>query len=222
MKDIAILLLAGSSTRIKREREKKQFIKIDGKEMFLYPLFSFLKAEFFSKIILVISKGDEDRVISILKRESLIERVSIIYGGKSRAESVYNALNSIDEECHIYIHDACRLNLPISILEKEREELERFDAVTCYKKCKDSVILKDSYVDRDDIKLIQTPQAFLLSEIKDAIIKEIRCSDMMYTDEYQLALKYGIKATLIQADNRLDKITDDDDLSLAFSLLNLS
>ena len=84
-KQYAILLLAGDSSR-RKEKEKKQFILLGKKERFLYSLDTFFSCSFFTKIVLVIKKEDEEhqRYVDRIRAENRTIRT---YGEYTEKES---------------------------------------------------------------------------------------------------------------------------------------
>ncbi len=109
-----IILIAGSSKRFEG-KIKKQFIKVDGKPIFMHTLINILKFHF-NNIILVSSK-DEVKIIKkyIIKESSIKENFKknmyYIEGGSERVYSVYNAMKFINENIktdYVFIHDGVR------------------------------------------------------------------------------------------------------------------
>lgn len=215
-KRYAILLLAGYSQR-RKEKEKKQYALLDGKERFLYPLDTFLESNRFTKIILVIQKEDEERI-----KEKLLsypqEKILLCYGGNSRSESVYNgyqAVKKLDPSLsYLYIHDGDRPFVSLGLLSKLKEKEKEYDAITPILPLYDSLLKKEGedilYLDRRDTYKVSTPQVFV-SKVLDDILNERRRA----TDEFQLALNRGYKVTEIIGEKQNFKITDQEDRKLA-------
>lgn len=166
MENNGIILLAGSSLRIKNDISiKKQFYKINDKEVFLYSLESFIDSNLFSKIYLTIAKEDEDLVKNILKRQNYNFDIEIIYGGKTRLESTYNSLlriNKNHKNCFVYIHDGARPLVSKELLNKLNKESSHSKAIIPYLDIYNSIydISKNEYVNRKNFIQIQTPQVF--------------------------------------------------------------
>lgn len=215
-KRYAILLLAGYSQR-RKEKEKKQYALLDGKERFLYPLDTFLESNRFTKIILVIQKENEERI-----KEKLLsypqEKILLCYGGNNRSESVYNgyqAVKKLDPSLsYLYIHDGDRPFVSLGLLSKLKEKEKEYDAITPILPLYDSLLKKEGedilYLDRRDTYKVSTPQVFV-SKVLDDILNERRRA----TDEFQLALNRGYKVTEIIGEKQNFKITDQEDRKLA-------
>ena len=99
----AIVLAAGTGSRMK-SKEKKQFMKINGKPVIWYSLFQFEKS-IVDEVILV--TGEEDIEYcneNIVKQYNLKKVKHIIAGGSERYESVYNGLKKTTGDI-VLIHD---------------------------------------------------------------------------------------------------------------------
>ena len=108
MKTYGVILAAGDSTRFDSE-VNKLFYKVNGKELVLYPVETFLDNTEIDEVLIVSSKSNKSALEKLIsKRQS----VSIILGGDSRQESEYCALQYLQDRasdnCLIAIHDAAR------------------------------------------------------------------------------------------------------------------
>ena len=146
----------------------------------------------------------------------------IVFGGGERFFSVRNALMSIDEkECLVAVHDGVRPLVSAEVFEKCFSLAEvRSNAVTCVGSV-DSVRLmsvggNNESVDRDRVKLIQTPQCFKLSLLKKAYSQHY---DKKFTDDASLVENLGRKIYLCEGSRENIKITTPFDLKLAECLL---
>ena len=71
-------------------------------------------------------------------------------------------------------------------------------------------------VNRDAYVTIQTPQCFLLNQIKDAYAKK---TQLNFTDDATLFESFGHHINLVEGERRNFKITVSEDLLLANALL---
>ena len=73
------------------------------------------------------------------------KNVKIVKGGKTRAESAFNALNSIKNSniSSVFIHDAARPNFSLNLLDKLFRNLKFNKCVVPVIKTNDSVKLKN-------------------------------------------------------------------------------
>ena len=108
MKTYGVILAAGDSTRFDAE-VNKLFYKVNGKELVLYPVETFLDNTEIDEVLIVSSKSNKSALEKLI---SARQSVSIILGGDSRQESEYCALQYLQDKatdnCLIAIHDAAR------------------------------------------------------------------------------------------------------------------
>ncbi|MCI2069513.1 MAG: 2-C-methyl-D-erythritol 4-phosphate cytidylyltransferase [Bacilli bacterium] len=220
----AIIVAAGEGERLKQKlgMRKQYFPLKDGKELFLSSLTLFANDPSFSTILLVIPPDDEDKVKSILKREGLEQRVELAFGGKSREESVLNALNYLlvthancPEEMRVFIHDADRPFLSKAFLETLKEDSKEEECLVPYLPLTASIynLQEGRYVPRKDFGLIQTPEVFSLSVLKDAFMNTEDLS--LFTDEGSLVAEHGYQVKFIKGEEDNIKISDEKDLDYA-------
>ena len=106
MKNIAIIVGAGSG---KRFGSYKQVEVINNKPVYKYSIDAFLDSNCFSQIILAIPKKLL-RVIPRQLKDNRYKDIVVCEGGKTRAQSVYNAFSKItgNKKNKIFVHDAAR------------------------------------------------------------------------------------------------------------------
>lgn len=103
MSNVAVILGAGNGTRMKCE-QSKLLLKIKGKTVIERSVEAFLNISDIDEVIVVARQQDIDTFISLFPDE----RVSFAIGGDTRQQSVYNAIQTIDEAELIAIHDGAR------------------------------------------------------------------------------------------------------------------
>ena len=220
----AILLLAGQSQRL-NYGVKKQFFQINDKPLFLYAFEKFLNSNKFEKIVLVISKDDFEIVHNFLKPYNIDEKIGIIFGGQTRKESVYNALISLKDvlkpDDNVLIHDAARALITNELIENVLNELKTSTCVVPAINVVDSMVKTngsnlDSYVNRDEYKLIQTPQGFKYEGILNA--HEILINQE-FSDDASLMHALNIPVKLIEGDRFNIKVTTKQDLEIVKYIL---
>jgi 2-C-methyl-D-erythritol 4-phosphate cytidylyltransferase len=91
----AIIVAAGSGTRF-GAGVPKQFLEIGGKPVLIHTLEKFENCAVVDEIILVLSVAEIENFRHSAARYNLQKPLKIVAGGRSRAESVLNGLNSVD------------------------------------------------------------------------------------------------------------------------------
>lgn len=216
MKTIAVILLAGNSTRFNAEIAKV-FYPIKGKPLCYYSIKPFLQSSLIDEVVLVAKEMDFLFLKNLLQSEA--KKIHYVIGGKERFDSVTNALkylkaNSLaNDNDNILIHDGARLNVNDEQINNLIEALNTYDGATLAIKMEDTIaIRKDdeivSFEPREQYVRIQTPQAFKFATIYEAHLDE----SFKATDDAQLILKLGKKIKIVAGSKKLNKITTIEDI----------
>ena len=177
MKNIAIIIAGGSGTRMGQDIPK-QFINVGEKPIIIYTLEAFQKHPSIDGIIVVCIKGWENILSSYAKQFNITKLTSIVEGGECGQESIKNGLDEAKkiygEDNIVLIHDAIRPMVNNDIISENIAKCELYGNATTVVPCTTVVLNKTTseysteIVDRDNIYLTQTPQAFLLKDILSA------------------------------------------------------
>ncbi len=226
MKKYAIIVAGGSGQRMKSSIPK-QFLRIQNKPILYYTLRQFKKA--LPEIFLILVLPEEQ----IITWENICQEFNhfdqeiphtIIKGGESRFHSSKNGISSImeNEDCIVGIHDGVRPFVSTNSIKMAFEaSLTNSNAVLAISP-KDSIRLWNSeqkefvYVDRSEIKIIQTPQVFHLKTLQKAFNQDY---SNLFTDDASVVEKFGEKIHLIEGNYENIKITTPEDLLFAESML---
>lgn len=206
MKINAILLMAGDSVRF---GEKKTFYEINQKPLFLYSLDILNQIAEISKIYLVVKYDDQEKVKEIVQ-SNYNHKIDFVIGGKTRAQSVKNALQKVDSDA-VIIHDAARPLVTIKDFKNIIESLNNYSLSTLYHPLYDTIkdtTNKTKTLDRNNLKAVTTPQAFkkplfptIINNQNDLITDELS----LFENDYQIGY-------ILESRNNL-KVTTKDDLN---------
>ena len=204
---IHFILLAGGDSLRFSSNTNKLLAKFKNKNLLTHNI-DFLKELKFKKITVVINTIKKANI-------SNFDDLEILKGGKTRSESVKNALNkSKFKSKYVLIHDAARPLNSEKIIKNIIKNLieKKYDCVVPFSRCSDTVLVNHENLDREKIKLIKTPQGFVKNKI---IYLHKRNNKNKLTDDSQLFRneknKYKIKY-LLQNEINL-KITYKDELN---------
>ncbi len=208
----AIITAAGSGSRF---GEAKQFKKLHGKPLYQYSLDTFIKSRLFDEIILVIPNSNQEKVRKEIKRK-YSSQVSLVSGGPDRQDSVKNAIQNSNPNIDlVVIHDAARPFITTTLIEKCISACETTDGAIIavqpndtIKFSKDNIVEKT--IDRSNIWMAQTPQAFNKRKILEAYSSS-DFDDLIVTDESSLMEKLGYKIMIVPGTGKNFKITTFDD-----------
>ena len=170
----AIIPSAGSGTRFDATLPK-QYFNINEELIIEKTINQFLKIDEIEKIIVPL--GEKDKIFSNLGIAKN-EKVKSILGGKTRAESVLNALENIKENSLVVVHDAVRPFISTDMIKNlikdfdEKTDDALIYGIPIYEALKkidpDTFSIKKS-VDRNKYYLAQTPQICLSSVLEESI-----------------------------------------------------
>lgn len=215
MKKYAIIVAGGNGSRM-NSAIPKQFMLLNDKPVLYYTLDVFLKSYADMNIILVLPEEFVATGQEIIDAYFDYDRIKICIGGRTRFHSVQNGLTMVDEEGIVLVHDAVRCMLDVSLIHRCYEAAYEFGAVVPAIGSKDSVRIiteeGNESVERRNVRLVQTPQAFLSTILIPAY--NIDYKDR-FTDEATVVEAFGMKVKLIEGDERNIKITRSEDLELA-------
>ncbi|MDQ3748582.1 MAG: 2-C-methyl-D-erythritol 4-phosphate cytidylyltransferase [Acidobacteriota bacterium] len=219
----AIIVAAGSGARFGAEKPK-QFLEILGKPLIIYTLERFEFCPTVDEIILVLPVVEIENFQKTVGKYNLKKLVKTAAGGKSRAESVFNGLNSIDSKRTeiVAVHDGAR---PLVSAEEITNTIEKAreigaaclvaDVTDTIKEVRDGKIV--GTIDRKQLRRALTPQAFRYGILKRAF--ETADLSEAVTDECFLVEKLGYEISVVEGSAQNIKITTEKDFALAEILL---
>ena len=193
-----IVLSAGNSTRFNYP-VKKQWIIIDKSPLWLYVANRFNEMYNFSKTIFTANPNE-------VRLYEKLSDYTIIPGSSERQYSLKNALEYVNSE-YVLITDVARACVPKEVVVELLNNPS--DCTVPYLKPVDTVVYDNTTIDRDKVKLIQTPQ---LSRTE--ILKKALNTDKLFTDERAAIEAIGGKIKYIPGSPKSKKITYFEDLDL--------
>ena len=230
--NIALILAAGSGTRMGNADKPKQFLPIYGKPLMVHTIEAFEAHDEVDAIVIVTNDIYIDQVKVWCKQYDLSKVKAVTAGGNSRQISVYNGLMAVKEIAEsdndiILIHDAARPLISNKIISDNISACKEHDAVDTVIKASDTIIRStdeqtiSDIPNRSELYQGQTPQTFKLSLIIEA--HEAAKSGVVgnVTDDARLVLSLGKKVFLVEGSKQNFKITTFDDLMMLKALLKI-
>ena len=212
MKKWAIIVAGGKGLRMGSDIPK-QFLKIAGKPIIALTIEKFLQMDQHIQVIVVTPQDHRELWDQIQSAHFPHESIVRVNGGKTRFESVRNGLDTIHEEGIVAIHDAVRPYVTAEIIMNCYDSAEKQGSGVAAVPLKDSIreIAHHKNVSRSraDFRLVQTPQTFRLSEIKDAFAQAPHTD---FTDDASVYEAAGYDVKLIEGSYENSKITTPGDL----------
>lgn len=195
-----VILLAGMGRRMNMGKNKV-LLEVDSRPLFYYTIDKF--KDFTDNIILVVSELDFEYF------QNLNLPYKIVIGGKTRGESVLNALKEVKTE-RVLIHDGARCLVSKRIVKECLTSTA--DAYFVGVPLKNTVRYDQSHdfadLNREHLIEVQTPQGGLTSLFLEGALKNTNVTD----DISMLKSKSNVK--LIMGDDYNVKVTTPFDLKL--------
>lgn len=223
MKNVcAVIVAAGTSSRM--HGIDKQLLDIGGMPVIARAVSAFQKSEIISEIVIV----TRENLIPIIKKmvyEYGFSKVkAVVKGADTRQKSVFNGISQSSENCeYIAIHDGARPFVTQEIIKNTVEAAVRYGAASAAQTVKDTVKTTDETgkiiktVDRDTLRLMQTPQVFL----KEAYVTAMNtvADSEKFTDDCMLLEKFGKPVYAVNSSQLNIKITTREDIIFAQAIL---
>lgn len=161
MANVAVIVAAGSGSRM-QSAKNKVLLPLCGTPVIARTVAAFADLAQVDEVLVVCRPADVDAMSALLPQE----KVSFVFGGKTRQESVQNAVDTIDDCDLLLIHDGAR---PLVTRDEILDTLHRAEetgAAATGVFVKDTIkVINDDYEitdtpDRSQLIAIQTPQIF--------------------------------------------------------------
>jgi 2-C-methyl-D-erythritol 4-phosphate cytidylyltransferase len=219
MKKYAVIVAGGSGLRMKTG-VPKQYLLLRDKPVLWYTLTAFLDSYDDMEIILVLHKDYVEKGLEIVQSTHSPKRIWITEGGETRFHSVQNGLKHIHLHSIVFVHDAVRCLITDQLIHRCYEETLRNGNAVPAVAAVDTIRLEsgsgNEQVDRNRVRIIQTPQTFYSDMIKAAFDQEYNDA---FTDEASVIERLGVKINLVEGDYSNIKITKPVDLLIAEKIL---
>lgn len=209
----AIIVAAGKGER-SGLKLPKQYQPINGKPMVRHSAEQLLVHNRITKLWIVIGAGQEALLAQAMDG---LTGYGIVIGGNTRQQSVFNALLNIkqSQNCNkVLIHDAARPFLDQNMIDQLCDALETNEGAIPALPVIDTTIESSGdhlgkTLDRDQLRHVQTPQAFHFDKLI-AAHKNNQDIDGA-TDDAQLFRAAGHRVVLVEGDAKLKKYTTAED-----------
>jgi len=171
VRDVTLIVLcAGNSSRFKHQT-KKQWLRIGNEPLWLNVTKRLATYSNFDKIIITSHKNE----LNYMKNFS--DDFHFVAGGETRQDSILNSLKEVSTP-FVMISDVARSCIPIDVITELLEHKNDADCIVPALNVSDTVVYEEDTINRDHVKLIQTPQ---LSNT--AILTKSLKTNIQYTDD---------------------------------------
>lgn len=222
MKYTVMMPAAGSGQRM-GAGFNKLFLKLGEKPIFIHTLDVFEKDPMCVGIILAVKLSERDDIQSFLREFNITKVTAMVEGGSERQYSVAACMEKYEDGGIVLVHDAARPFILHSTIKKlVRTALEHGAAIAGVK-AKDTMKLAadgivEGTVNRDNLWIVQTPQAFSYDVLKKAS-RNAEKEGFLGTDESMLVERLGHPVRLVESTYDNVKMTTQEDLVFGEILL---
>lgn len=214
------IIVAGGKGRRMGSAIPKQFLTLKKKPVLMRTLEAFSEFDPLMEIILALPEDQIPYWKELCKKHHFNIAMSIVKGGETRYHSVKNALETIAGDGIVAVHDGVRPLITTGLIDRCFQEAEKFsNAIPCIPVSESMREIENGNnhrVDRSKFVLIQTPQVFDVSLLKEAF--RLGYKDE-FTDEASMIESMDIPVHLVEGIPQNIKITNFADLVFAEAVL---
>ena len=223
--NVAIVVAAGKGTRL-GGNQPKQFLELCGVPIIIHTLRQFERCEEINEIIVVVPAESTAAFSSLAEKFAVRKLVRVVPGGATRAQSVRRGLDAIANAEIVAVHDGVRPFV----------SSDEIDSVVVAARATGAAILVAPVADtikdiengrvkrtltRHNLRRALTPQCFSYDLLKRAYdqLDEVESAGVEVTDDSLLVERLGAEIVAVEGNSRNIKITEEEDLALAETLL---
>jgi len=201
----------------------KLFLQLGGKPIFIHTLQVFENDPLCDEIILAIKEEERADIQSHVETFNLTKVRQMVEGGAERQQSVHACLRAYEGNGIVLVHDAARPFIRQSTIHQLVQAASENGAAIAGVKAKDTMKLApngvvESTVDREQLWMIQTPQAFQYTVLMEAS-ERAEQEGFLGTDESMLVERIGHPVQIVEATYDNVKMTTQEDLAIGEVLL---
>ncbi|GFZ42113.1 2-C-methyl-D-erythritol 4-phosphate cytidylyltransferase [Bacteroides nordii] len=216
-----VLIVAGGKGLRMESDLPKQFLPIGGKPVLMYTIEAFHRFDRTMKIILVLPKEQQTYWQELCAKHSFVIEHTVVDGGETRFHSVKNGLVCVDSGL-VGVHDGVRPFVSPEVIKRCYELAAIKKAVVPVIDMVETVrhitATGSETVNRNDYKLVQTPQVFDAELLKQAYAQEYT---PFFTDDASVVEAMGVSVCLAEGNRENIKITTPFDLKISSVLVNV-
>lgn len=227
--NVALIFGGGIGVRASTHGIPKQFLKVNQIPIIIRTIRKFDENPNIDAIVLVCVDGYQNHLQTLINDYKIKKVVTIVTGGSSGQESIYNGLHYIHsmplaDDSVVLIHDAVRPMITSALIDECIDSTKilgnGISALVCHEtvaSCENGLV--NEIYPRDKLSLLRAPQAFFFKDIWRCHEQAIRDNRSDFTDSANMASYYGHKLHLVTCDSKNIKITYPEDVFILKALL---
>jgi 2-C-methyl-D-erythritol 4-phosphate cytidylyltransferase len=219
LEKIALIVAGGTGKRMKSQ-VPKQFLLLAGRPVLMHTIDRFYRYDAGIRILLVLPPNQITNWKELCRIHVFSIKHEILTGGDTRFHSVQKNLAGIPDQCLVAVHDGVRPLVSMDTIQRCFVTAgETGNAVPCVE-IPETLRIIDEHgnrpADRSKYRLIQTPQVFNSSILKESYHQEYHSR---FTDDASVVESRGYPINLVEGNPENLKITLNKDLGIAELLL---
>lgn len=223
MSDYAVVVAGGKGLRMGTD-VPKQFLPVGGRPVLMRTLEAFHACDSAMRLVLVLPREQQDYWRELCREYAFDIPYILTDGGETRFHSVRNGLACLPEEADgvVGVHDGVRPCVTPEVIRRAYETARRsgtavpvVDVVDSVRRITDAQGSSEA-VDRSAYRLVQTPQVFRISLLRQAYRQKY---SPMFTDDASVVEAIGAKIVLVEGNRENIKITTPFDCRVAEALV---
>ena len=206
------LILACAGVGARAGFNKNKLLVSNGEKTVLEQTFyAFYESGLIDQIIIATNKTDFEFVQNLV-----LDKATVVLGGDTRTQSVKNALEKADGDI-VLIHDGARPFVSTALIETCIKTAKEFGSAIPVLPTRNTILkAKDnsvqSYLGKDELKEVQTPQGFITEKIKKAYED---ANDKIFNDDGEVYLNCFGSLNTYAGESQNVKLTFKEDFELA-------
>jgi 2-C-methyl-D-erythritol 4-phosphate cytidylyltransferase/2-C-methyl-D-erythritol 2,4-cyclodiphosphate synthase len=220
---LSVIIAAGGRGRRLGSAVPKQLLSVGGRPVLERTVEAFLTSPLVERVVVALPPDLLESPPAYLQHP----RIDRVAGGERRQDSVANALDALPAGTDVVlVHDAARPFVDHAMIEASAGAAWESGAAVVALPARDTVkrsatreagyAVIDETIPRESIYLAQTPQAFRVEVLREAVA--LGRSGIEVTDEAALAELAGCHVRIVEGNARNMKITTPDDMVMAEAL----
>ncbi len=229
----AVVLAGGIGSRMGNSDTPKQYLDLGGKPIIVHTIEKFYVNPKFEHVIVLTPESWVSHTSNLIKKSlPNAEKITVIEGGSTRNETLYNAIKFIEknyglsDDTIIVTHDAVRPFVTHRIIEENIEAAIKYGATDTVVPATDTIV---ESLDKEKISQIpnratlfqgQTPQSFNAMKLKKLYESLTDDEKDILTDACKIFVMKGEPVYLVEGEVFNMKITYPFDLKVAKTMID--
>ncbi len=215
------LIVAGGIGNRMQSPIPKQFLELNKKPILFHTLEKFYQFDEKIQLVLVLPDHQMNYWEKLCKEYKFKVKHTLVAGGETRFDSVSNGLQHIPDDHFVAIHDGVRPLVSMQVINRcfrvASKSGSAIPVITVNESLRQVDDESSNIIDRDQIRIVQTPQTFKADLIKSAY-KLDNCPE--FTDDASVYEANGGHVKLVSGNRENIKITQPLDLKIAEALIS--